>query len=864
MPEKSRQFPHVSLKLTNAGTVPSGRAPRRSARSNSNLNNRRGHGTQMQSSASTIASNWKSTLDERQEEGLPALPNVPSLLIRVDPQSLDIDKLKSFDIEVILEIEDGFILGASVDADLTKLQQKIQQFINEQYGGGKVAEIWEILEGRFNRLEHIVSPDLLARWDQLLDDHLYIVEVSIACVGLNPEFSKYPEKKDQEDSQRYASRVARWTDKRDKTQQEWDDLQLERENNFENFVNECNGTLLDIIHAEARHNAALLPDSFSCRIEISGKGLKDIANNYPYAFDISEPEQVPKSLSNQLSAGEEPPFILEPPSPTAPKVCVIDSGIQESHRLLRAAIDIANSRSWIPGEINQTADLVTGGGHGTRVAGAVLYPRTIPHTGNQAAPFWIQNARVLDRSCKFPDSLYIPKVLNQIINDYHVQKGTRIFNHSITGSSPCRRIYMSAWATAIDHLSWRNDVLFIVASGNLPSVRGPGLSITRQTLTEHFQAGRVYPEYLLEDASRLANPAQSFQALTVGSIAHCTYNQPSLTSIAKEDHPSSFSCTGYGIWDSIKPEVVEYGGDFVQDSGSPPNYSTPTNVCPELVRTTIGGAPGLAADNIGTSFSAPKVAHIAAVLANNFPDESCLFYRALIVQSARLPSWISASKFNLSCALRMMGYGLPDLDRALGNTPNRITLITSQDTYIAARQAHIYQVLIPKELQSPSDQGDLLVEITLSYKAEPRRTRRDRRKYLSTWLDWECSKKGESSDSFLARILMEYEASEEAEESEGLFRWTLGQRKNRGQVKGTSRSIGTLQKDWAIVKSFDLRKAFCIAVVGHRGWNNDPTAQVPYSLVVSFEAINPEIPIYTSFVQAQIPLEVQQQVQVTV
>jgi hypothetical protein len=342
---------------------------------------------------------------------------------------------------------------------------------------------------------------------------------------------------------------------------------------------------------------------------------------------------------------------------------------------------------------------------------------------------------------------------------------------------------MSAWATAIDHLSWSNDVLFIVSSGNLPSVRGPGLSVTRQTLTEHFQAGRAYPKYLLEDASRIANPAQSFQALTVGSIAHCNYNQPPLTSIAKADYPSSFSCTGYGIWNSIKPEVVEYGGDFVQDSGSPPNYSTPTDVCPELVRTTLGGAPGVATDSIGTSFSAPKVAHIAAALANNFPDASCLLYRALIVQSARLPSWINTSKFDLSYALRMMGYGLPDLDRAVSNTPNRITLITSQDTYIGARQAHIYQVLIPKELQSPSDQGDLLVEVTLSYKAEPRRTRRDRRKYLSTWLDWECSKRGESSDSFLARILMEYEASEEAEESEGLFRWTLGQRKNRGRVK---------------------------------------------------------------------------------
>jgi hypothetical protein len=51
--------------------------------------------------------------------------------------------------------------------------------------------------------------------------------------------------------------------------------------------------------------------------------------------------------------------------------------------------------------------------------------------------------------------------------------------------------------------------------------------------------------------------------------------------------------------------------------------------------------------------------------------------------------------------------------------------------------------MIPNELQSPAQEFD----ITLSYKAEPRRTRRDKCKYLSTWLHWECSQKGESAES---------------------------------------------------------------------------------------------------------------------
>ena len=50
--------------------------------------------------------------------------------------------------------------------------------------------------------------------------------------------------------------------------------------------------------------------------------------------------------------------------------------------------------------------------------------------------------------------------------------------------------------------------------------------------------------------------------------------------------------------------------------------------------------------------------------AANFPEESCLLYKALIVQSARLPSWTN-NESDLSSVIRMMGYVLPNVERAL-------------------------------------------------------------------------------------------------------------------------------------------------------------------------------------------------------
>ncbi|MFB2880116.1 hypothetical protein [Floridanema aerugineum] len=90
----------------------------------------------------------------------------------------------------------------------------------------------------------------------------------------------------------------------------------------------------------------------------------------------------------------------------------------------------------------------------------------------------------------------------------------------------------------------------------------------------------------------------------------------------------------------------------------------------------------------------------------------------------------------------------------------------------------------------------------------------------------------------------------------------LGKQKHHGIIKDVSRSAGTIQKDWTFVNSFDLTEAFCIAVVGHEGWNNDPEASVPYSLVVSFEAIEADIEIYATLAKAQVLLEVEQQVEI--
>ena len=244
------------------------------------------------------------------------------------------------------------------------------------------------------------------------------------------------------------------------------------------------------------------------------------------------------------------------------------------------------------------------------------------------------------------------------------------------------------------------------------------------------------------------------QAMTVGSVAYNAFDQGGWKSFASEaGHPSAFSRAGLGIWNAIKPEVVEYGGDYLVSGTSAPVVDTPQagrQCYPELVRSTMHGGPAFDRDDVGTSYAAPKVSRIAARLQSILPDEPCLLYRVLIVQSAHWPEWAGhLSATEKANVLRRIGYGIPDIERATTNTDFRATFISHGDRNIGPGDCHIYQVPVPPELRGPADDFDIRIDVTLSYAAAPRRTRAAPRGYLATWLDWISNRKGESLRSVL-------------------------------------------------------------------------------------------------------------------
>ena len=351
-----------------------------------------------------------------------------------------------------------------------------------------------------------------------------------------------------------------------------------------------------------------------------------------------------------------------------------------------------------------------------------------------------------------------------------------------------------------------------------------------------------------EASSRVSNPGQSLQAITVGAVGLATITDGNRATIGGEARPSAFSRSGWGLWDTFKPDVVEIGGDYLIDGGHT-NLSTVDGACLELVRSTFA-TPGSATTRalVGTSFAAPRVAAIAAALQRILPDESTLLYRALIIQSARWPGWLDDLPPEEQVDwMRSMGYGIPDLARATDNSDKRVTLVTEGAQTIRPLEAAIYTVEIPAELRSPGSEFDVRIEVTLSYSSKPRRTRSSRKGYQEVWLDWIASKKGESLEDFKARAIKGFGEAEDTDTVD----WMLHENKDWGILRGVHRKAGTVQKDWVVLKAHELPETFAVAVRGHNGWSRDPNSTAKFALAVTIEAEACPVSIYARIEQEQ-------------
>jgi hypothetical protein len=519
---------------------------------------------------------------------------------------------------------------------------------------------------------------------------------------------------------------------------------------------------------------AVEPTFTALRVRLGGQALNGLLD---YRDDIALVDLppmahvlVPEIMSLTLDDIADVPV----PDSTAPALCVVDSGILEGHPLLEAAILSDLSRSF-PSDLGPPvpAPPVQGAGHGTQVAGIALYydVGAAAHNRTFDPKLWLINARFLDDGANLhPDRM---PFLREVVN--HVRRRCRVFNLSF-GLEPCEGV-LSVHAAELDALTREFDTLFVVSAGNVDAA-------------SYFSGKppKDYPDFLNDSGWTVLSPSEGLNVLTVGGITPDRDPYPNdkyHRAIAPKRAPAPFSRSG-GIKNVVKPELVEVAGNLAYDDSikhwieNDPGLRVPTT----NHRFAEGPLLGMVH---GTSFAAPKVTHLATKILERYPEASVNLLRALLVQSARFPDGVS--EWAPKEILRLCGFGVPDLDRAIYCSPQRATLYYEGE--IAMDEVKLFEIPVPEEFSRAKGRKSLYV--TMAYDPPVSVVHRDRPAGVN--ITWGLARGDVSERDVQAAIAAEAEAEIETVESETKEEKVAKRIFMQGKLPKRQQLRGTIQKN---------------------------------------------------------------------
>lgn len=542
-------------------------------------------------------------------------------------------------------------------------------------------------------------------------------------------------------------------------------------------------------------------------------------------------------------------------------VCVLDSGVNGAHPLLKPMV--ADDALMSANPAWDTADHTD---HGTGVAGLALYGNLagkVTSTDRYTVAHRLESVKLYEASNPTPEEFYaaISQDAFSLAAAQHFEQN-RIFCSAVTANeaeqtdgSP------TSWSAAIDSIISHPDdpeeahELFLVSAGNI----NPGM------LSE---AG--YPD---TNAIRsVRSPGQAWNALTVGAYSENAYITDDATRqmgdrpVAVHGGLSPFSTTSLA-WPKatpVKPEIVLDGGNAVTDGRA---YFAPSNLSPLSTGADLSARP-LKMFN-GTSAAVSEAAWMAAELENAYPDLWPESIRGLMVHSANWSDAMleqfcprgserdrqSTGRYEL---LRMCGYGIPSLDKAIECGKNRVNLIIQDEltpferrkangkTVWGMKDMHLHHIPWPKDLLQQFGDVTARMRVTLSYYIEPcpgKRGWKNRYRYASHGLRFDVNKPSETEMEFAKRMNLAMR-----DESEG-----MGRADSKGWFLGVNnRSAGSVFSDFKETQAIELSDIEYIAVYPIIGWWRELHSQdkvgskARYSLIVSIETPETEIDLYSA------------------
>jgi hypothetical protein len=229
----------------------------------------------------------------------------------------------------------------------------------------------------------------------------------------------------------------------------------------------------------------------------------------------------------------------------------------------------------------------------------------------------------------------------------------------------------------------------------------------------------------------------------------------------------------------------------------------------------------------GTSYAAPKVAHLAGLIVARYPEASPNLIRALLVQSARLPDGVEG--WDRKLTMRLCGYGVPDLVRAIYCQPQRVTYYREGE--ITPGEVQIYEIPVPKEMHAAK--GKKRLSVTVAY--DPPVSVHLAQRPAGISLTWDVARGDVSMAEIERAIVAEAEEDEVGEEPKG------GKKEPKPFMTGSKlpkrpQSRGTVQKhEYVWERKGEFGDTYRLAVTAKAVRPVYAREVQKYSVVVSLE-----------------------------
>lgn len=541
------------------------------------------------------------------------------------------------------------------------------------------------------------------------------------------------------------------------------------------------------------------------------------------------------------------------PEQIAPRICLLDTGVNRGHPLLAPLIDAAALHTVEPAwGVDDTAN------HGTGLAGLAGYgDLTIALASNApiVVPHRLESVKLVPQDggnigdARHHAYLFIEGVARPEVAAPDL---ARVFTSAISASDYRDRGRPSSWSSAVDKLAADTDGagqyprLFVLSAGN----------------TRDPNAWATYPQSL--STNLVHDPGQAWNAITVGAFTSKTDTEghASLRAIAAEGGPSPFTTTS-GTWDGawpLKPDVVFEGGNAARDDIGAVGMASLN-----LLTTHNEPIHRLFTTTNATSAASALCARTAAQIMAAYPRLRPETVRALIVHSAEwtqamramyLPDG-TASKSDYVHLIRHCGWGVPDLDRALWSAGNSLTLVVEDVVHpyakvkgkgVVTRDMNLHALPWPREELEALQGTQVQLRVTLSYFIEPNPSARglaSKFHYPSHRLRFDVQRPLDgSTEDFVARINAAAQREDDGDPINPRDpNWHLGDRK---------RHRGSLHQDVWTGTAAELASRGFIAVYPSAGWWRTRDAldryNLParYSLVVSIRTQQTEVDLYNA------------------